>query len=212
MPKTMGVYIIENVETGDEYVGASSDIADRMNHHFNLLRKGIHHNQKLQNSFLKHGGKHKFRWYVAEFVGDKVTLCKREQWWMDTLKPKYNISKTAKSVARPVGIKFSAEHKQKLKDAWTLERKLLFFEFKRGKPSFNKGIKMPIGMGDKLSVSKSGRTFPMKLSDSIGKVYEFYNVNRFCRENNLNRRKIRWLLSGKCSDSYNYNGWKVLEV
>jgi group I intron endonuclease len=207
----MGIYVIENIETGDEYVGSSSDISNRIRDHINRLRQRKHHNQKLQNSFSKHGNG-SFRWCIIETVIDESLLYEREQSWIDLLNPKYNILKNTITNRKPTGILFSPEHKQKLKDAWTEERRLAWSEYKKGKSSYNKGKKMSTSMGDKLSISKSGRISPIRLLSSGGEIYEFYNLNRFCNENGLERRKMRWLLFGRRANKYNYKGWKVLEA
>ena len=50
-----GVYVIRNDATGNGYVGQSARMRKRLADHFNLLRRGVHPNPHLQNSFTKYG-------------------------------------------------------------------------------------------------------------------------------------------------------------
>ncbi len=51
----IGIYKIVNTVTGQCYVGQSQNLRKRVAEHFRLLRKNIHTNPKLQNSFNKYG-------------------------------------------------------------------------------------------------------------------------------------------------------------
>ena len=44
-------YIIENQETGKQYVGSTSKLSKRCNHHAQALKNGIHSNYKLQREY-----------------------------------------------------------------------------------------------------------------------------------------------------------------
>ncbi len=50
-----GIYCIINTITSKRYIGSSRRINKRLLEHKNKLVRGIHHSQKLQNSFNKHG-------------------------------------------------------------------------------------------------------------------------------------------------------------
>jgi group I intron endonuclease len=52
---TSGIYQIKNSINGGVYFGRSVDVDDRMTHHRNQLRRGVHHNKRLQNAWNKYG-------------------------------------------------------------------------------------------------------------------------------------------------------------
>jgi len=99
-----GIYVITS-PSGEQYVGQSARIKRRWSEHLYLLLRGTHYNPLLQNAWTKYGD-------AMLFV--KVKLCparsltKWEQHYIDTLKPKYNLSPTANS---PLGVKRSAAFK-----------------------------------------------------------------------------------------------------
>lgn len=89
LPKSSGIYRITNVINGNFYIGSSSNIRRRVIEHISTLRhhKGL---RVLQRAWDKYG--------VDNFVVDVVELClpairlDREQHYLDTLNPKYNIA------------------------------------------------------------------------------------------------------------------------
>lgn len=77
------------------YVGsASRGLAQRRSMHLYHLRRGTHHSPILQQSFNKHGEK-SFIFGIIEYVDNQNNIIKREQYWLDRLKPYYNIAKKA---------------------------------------------------------------------------------------------------------------------
>jgi len=52
---TSGIYQIKNRINGGVYFGRSVDVEDRMKHHRNELRRGVHRNKRLQNAWNKYG-------------------------------------------------------------------------------------------------------------------------------------------------------------
>lgn len=50
-----GIYSITNKVNGCIYIGSASSLATRESVHLHRLKKGTHHNAKLQNSWKKHG-------------------------------------------------------------------------------------------------------------------------------------------------------------
>jgi group I intron endonuclease len=92
--RRMGIYLIQNIETGERYVGSSRDVFHRRDQHFSELRKGIHLNKRLQTSFSDYS-EDRFIFTVIEDVGNKDDLVFREQYWLDTILPEFNILKTA---------------------------------------------------------------------------------------------------------------------
>ena len=85
-----GIYCIHNTVNDKRYIGSSKNLLHRLYTHRAYLRKNRHVNSKLQNSWNKHG-EEAFRCYVLEFCEPKILL-EREQFYIDELKPWYNIT------------------------------------------------------------------------------------------------------------------------
>lgn len=88
-----GIYIIQNNINSKRYIGSAKDFTLRWRSHRNCLNKNKHYNKHLQQAWNKYGEKN------FEFL--KIALCppeyliKMEQWFLDNLKPEYNICKVA---------------------------------------------------------------------------------------------------------------------
>ena len=82
--------------------------------HRSALRKGIHENKKLQNSWNKHG-EDNFQYYILEYCQES-NLISKEQYYINHIKPGDNIvqeverlsfpeeSRTKMSISRKIGI------------------------------------------------------------------------------------------------------------
>lgn len=118
--KTTGVYVIRNVLNGHSYVGSSSakrGICRRINDHVNALKAGTHHSPILQRAWNKYG--------ESAFTLELLEECRpedclsREQHYLDTLHPVYNVYKIAGS---PRGRVVSEETKRKISESLTGRR------------------------------------------------------------------------------------------
>lgn len=91
-----GIYAIENVYNNKLYVGSSINIEKRWNRHRKDLVKNRHHNIFMQRSYLKYGDDC-FVYFVLEYadIVSRDTLNKQEQYWIDLIKPEYNIGGVA---------------------------------------------------------------------------------------------------------------------
>lgn len=152
--KKSGVYKIVNIVTGQEYYGSSVNIHKRKGEHFNRLKAGKHGNQKLQRSFDKYGIA-SFSFFVVEITSNYIN---REQYFLDTLNPFFNICKKvndftsiprtkewSENIAKANrGRKISEETRQRLRDSHL------------GKIPANKGIPMSYETKRKVSESKKG--------------------------------------------------------
>jgi group I intron endonuclease len=99
---------------GKQYVGSTvKGFEWRKKKHLNELRKNKHHNRHLQNAFGKYG-ENSFVFEVLEIVYDVSILTKKEQEWIETLHPEYNVLRDIKS---HIGVKRSKETCKKISDA-----------------------------------------------------------------------------------------------
>lgn len=112
--KKSGIYQITNILNGKFYIGSAVDLNQRKGIHFYNLKNNKHGNPHLQSSYNKHGKDN----FVFEIIEECVVeiLLLREQYYIDILKPNYNIRLVAKS---NLGLKFSAESSEKKRMAST---------------------------------------------------------------------------------------------
>lgn len=101
------IYMIMNIVTGDFYIGSTINIDRRKLIHFCDLRHNRHHSPILQNSFNKHG-ENNIVFEVIETVDaiDLQDILEREQFYIDTLHPRFNVCKIAGS---PLGIRHTEQ-------------------------------------------------------------------------------------------------------
>ena len=111
------IYQIKNLKNGNLYIGSSIWGTRRWQRHIKDLRMRRHHSKYLQRAWNKYGEVN-FKFEIIEpieFIQDKVQLKKilleREQFYMDVLKPQYNMCKIAGS---SLGCVVSEETKRKL--------------------------------------------------------------------------------------------------
>lgn len=88
--KTCGIYCITNAKNGKTYIGSSKNIYHRLKRHQSELRRGIHANPYLQNSYNKYGGDC-FNVSLIEEVSVEL-LTQKEQEYINNLKPAYNVT------------------------------------------------------------------------------------------------------------------------
>jgi len=110
--KGTGVYSITNKVNGKRYVGSASiSFRKRWKEHIRQMSGGIHHSKPLQRAWNKYG--------EDNFVFEVLATCpkeyciKLEQWFIDNLKPEYNINPTAGS---RLGAKVSEEERKRMSE------------------------------------------------------------------------------------------------
>lgn len=108
-----GIYTITNTYNDKKYVGSAKYFNNRWEIHRRELKTNKHGNHFLQKIYNKYGLEN-LKFEIIEFVEDVSKLLEREQYYIDTLKPEYNILKIAGS---RLGTKHSEETKIKLKEA-----------------------------------------------------------------------------------------------
>lgn len=110
-----GIYRWNNLITGKSYVGSSISLRNRFASYYSLacIKKRVDKGSSIiYNSLLKHGYS-KFSLDILEYCEPRI-LIKREQYYIDVLKPEYNILKKAGS---RLGTKQSLETKQLISNA-----------------------------------------------------------------------------------------------
>jgi len=110
--KKSGIYKIINSVNNHCYIGSSIDIEKRWGEHRRALSKGQHHSLYLQRAWEKYDEKS----FNLEIVEECVImiLLDREQYYLNTQHPEYNISPTAGSSR---GVKRTLEQRQKMSGA-----------------------------------------------------------------------------------------------
>jgi len=113
------IYKITNNIDQKLYIGSAVYYSKRIDLHLYRLRRNIHHNPYLQNSWNKYG-KDNFKFEILEQVDSKENLIKREQYYIDLYKVYdrefgYNINKKAES---RLGGKMPESAKIKIGNFW----------------------------------------------------------------------------------------------
>lgn len=188
MKKTSGIYkITSTVHPERFYIGSSVSLHKRKSEHFSDLKKGIHPNPKLTCHVNKYGvGDLSF--VVVEYCNKEV-LIHREQFYIDTLNPWFNIAQTAGTTR---GIKFSKESIKRRIDR--VKRKVLQFSLDG---EFIKEWDSPTDAAKELCINRKGiyeqLRSPQRLKSSQGYIWRYkdeYNNEPVCSANGSNKRPI----------------------
>lgn len=113
MASISGIYQIRNTINGHCYIGSAVNIRNRWTEHKYDLRNNYHHSAYLQNAWNKYGAEY-FVFSVIEYC-DRPLLIEREQYYLDSFRPKYNISLYARTPM--LGRVHSEEAKKKIGDS-----------------------------------------------------------------------------------------------
>jgi excinuclease UvrABC nuclease subunit len=106
-----GIYRWINNNNAKSYVGSSVDLSKRLYRYFSLAHIMVESkNSAICKALVKYGYGN-FSLEILEYCDKKETLI-REQYYLDLLKPEYNILKKAGS---PLGFKHSDEAKAKMR-------------------------------------------------------------------------------------------------
>lgn len=88
-----GIYKIVNIKNNKIYIGSSKNIENRWKEHTTSLRRNKHINCILQRAWNKYG-EDSFEFQTLENCSQEQ-LFEREQYYIDELKPEYNIGLSA---------------------------------------------------------------------------------------------------------------------
>ena len=106
-----GVYLGTNLINGNNYVGSSVNLGKRFSSYFSFNYITNPKNNMLINKALVKYGYSNFSLEILEYCDDPDLAISREQYYMDLLKPVYNLSKVAGS---SLGFKHTAESRSKM--------------------------------------------------------------------------------------------------
>lgn len=177
-----GIYKILNIVNNDFYLGSTNCFYKRKYQHFNFLNKGSHPNIHLQRAFNKYG-KENFIFERFEIIDEVKNLIIKEQYYLDTLKPRYNIRLIANTNQ---GLKFgplSNEHKEKISSKNKLKRRTI--EQREHLRQIAKNNPNP-----KFIYSQLGRIKPQSEKDSISNSMKGKDVSIQCRKACIKARSI----------------------
>lgn len=106
-----GIYKIVNIKNNKFYIGGSKYLNARKYQHFKAIKEKNHYNRLLQDDILLFNPED-FIFEVIEIIEDLNTLLIREQFYIDTLKPEYNICPIA---GNSLNVKRTDEFKEKIR-------------------------------------------------------------------------------------------------
>ncbi len=181
--KESGVYRIQNIFTGNIYIGSSTDIYKRIGRHKYVLKNGLKENIRMKNDYDIFGI-NSFVFGIVEYC-DKSLLKEREQYYFEIWKPQYNVWKSIynaknreytteqleyfKTLGR--GPKDMQKHSESLKKAWVRRReKYTPEELFKKKSDSRKGIKHSEETKRLFSLQRKGKKKPIGHGEKIRQV------------------------------------------
>lgn len=220
------VYVLINTKNNKRYIGSTNDLTKRRCDHFNKLRKNKHINKILQNAWNKYG-EESFIFQVIEecSIEDKL---KREQYYLDTIKPEYNIATS--STAPMEGKKHTEETRKKIVEelltrpigvdhplhgiTWDEDRKVKW-------SARRKELKMEHSEETKLKMSETNKKlnrykdllpaiekFKKKIEDSDGNIFE--SLTEAAKFHNISIPTVCDILKGRHSRTRKKKSFKYV--
>lgn len=200
-----GVYQIKNSITGDLYIGSTVSINKRGKEHFSSLARNANKCRGLQSAVNEFGIKN---FTIAPLITcSKQYLMAMEQWFIDTLKPKYNIHRNTSTpfgcpvdqydlegalIKRWSGIRVAARSLKIQLRKFNKSNLTIggFVWIKDGQPlpdfsAINERKKNKSQSKSVLQIDKNGNT-----------VAEFYGVREACRITKIDHRSISQVAAG----------------
>ena len=175
-----GIYKI--IINNSFYIGSACNLYQRLHQHKSNLINNKHHNKYLQNVF----NKYKIVNFEIISICPKEYLLKMEQWFIDNLKPKYNIRKEVHS---NYGLKMSNETKIK--------------HSKRAL-KWHKDFGFTKETIEKMKKAAKGRKPSIKTVEAAIKA----NKNRIYTDEIKNKMRLSAIKNRKESLNYNFKGEK----
>lgn len=189
-----GVYRWNNLITGKSYIGSSKDLSNRLRAYYstnNIKRIVGKESSIICNAILKYNYEN-FSLDILEYCKINI-LIEREQYYLDLLKPEYNILKTA-------GSRLNHKLTEKTKKAVSIAL--------RGKKRRDKikKDKVEIFTTPKFNLSLKPRSIPVKVFDkSSNLLFEFLTINSAAKHFGVSNKTIsRIFKTGTSYDDYTY--------
>lgn len=224
LPNLPGIYKITNIVNGKFYIGSAVNLRQRRNGHRYSFKKNTHYNKYFQRSYNKYG-KESFTFNILLFC-EKEELIRYEQFFIDTLKPEYNLSPAAGS---NLGYKYTAEQRKNVADAirrrpspppmseenrelrrvgmlgkqnalgmeWSKEQRKELS--KRAKKNWRRGVYMGLN-----AITWDGAFISPEGERSVN----VHNLKKFCEENSISYSGLKRLFHGETSE---YKGWTFVK-
>lgn len=212
-----GIYKITNIRNGHCYIGSSISVEERVKEHFNDLKLQKHHSRYFQRAYNKYG-QQSFVLDILELVTENSQLEVREQYWLDLLKPEYNIRIFA---TNNNGIKRTDEFKEKVRNnllgrKHSEETKAKISRAVSGSNNDNYGTTASREQREKQSNLMKGNKYSMTktypgLVSPDGKIFApITNLASFCREHStdnykLDQSALTYVMRGKYNS---HHGWR----
>jgi len=150
-----GIYMIQSTIDNRKYIGSAVNLHNRFCVHKHNLEKHKHNNRHLQRFYDKYGSEY-LKFIVVEEC-DRNILLKREQFFINKIKPSFNGSKTAGSNLGFKRSPLTEEHKIKISTS-------------------SKGHKKSIQTRRRMSISFTGRTCKEETKKKIGMANRKINI------------------------------------
>lgn len=194
--KTCGIYKIQSIIKPEKcYIGSTVWIEKRWMKHSSDLKLNRHHSKKLQYHYNKYGKDALCFNIIEECKKDMLII--REQYYIDTVKPWFNVSPLAYTCANR---KLSEEHKRKISEANKGKRHTTESKIKMS--ISHKGKKLSDITKQKMSERNKGKIFfeatRLKLSKALkGRRPSFKGMHH----SEETKQKISNALKGKVSQN-----------
>lgn len=157
------IYKIRNKINGKLYIGSAVKISLRWARHRCDLNLNRHQNRLLQRAWNKYGVD-AFIFEIIEVV-EPAKLIEREQFWLDWLKPIYNLTPTA---GNSLGVKHTEETRKRM----SLAKQQMTEKTKKKISEINKGRKHTDEHKAKISKGNIGRIVSQETKDKIGAAHK----------------------------------------
>jgi len=182
-----GIYCIKNIINNKRYVGSTINFKHRKNTHFFALRHNKHSNSHLQRSYNKYG--------ECSFVFEIVEECSpqnllvREQFYLDTWFPEYNLLKIAGST---LGFKRSLDFKKQ--------------QSKRMKGNQLFKCRLPKDLKKHPKIKRKNFVVLQVCPNTLEVIQKYNSIKKVLLENlNYKKPSIYSCLKNYCFTVYNYN-------
>jgi group I intron endonuclease len=223
-----GIYCLRKTESGKMYVGSSVDLGRRLSQYLTpsfLLKEKLITKSIIYRSLLKNGHS-KFSIEILEYCEkEKAVILSKEQFYLDLLKPEYNILQVAVSLLgfqhseatlkKRIGKNLSKEILAKLIGRKRSEEaKIKMSKVKKGKNNPLFGQKHSEETIKKMSEAKQGRKHPeeirIKISEAMGIAIEVLDKESGIKQTFSSKKKAAKALQCSGGTIRNYENSQKL--